>query len=1001
MESTNEETKPKSKLKGILVIVVIVVAAVAGAYYISIPHTPPQFTMVLNPPFFHASPGGWGQVLVEVSRMPGFNAGINVSLVNPPGWTSVNSLVINSTSINGTLTFQLTNQAQYGTYQLSVAGSVASGPGQTVPVSMKVVSVTPVTSQYGSGSVYDTTKSLDSGTLAALVSYVNGTLQFSKTTSQLDNLDVGDVIVAPPNTTQLVPKGFLLTVLDVRKAGETVLVDTRLAGLTEVFQELHFGHNPPISGSSGLSTSAIDSHPTDDVTNLCNTITCVTLFNWKAQPDNLPAHLSPTGQGDVTLDAYIKASAYAYAYGDISCCSNGVSVDFGLLALAHEEAYAGIMGSRGSHIIWPDNVLTTITSVNIQIFPGLLWIDINLNLDGQGSGILKEDVNANIDQYFNVIVGPTYNGGLPSAVQSYCEISGSGWDFCHYHDFLPPTTTFTIGLPTTTGDTYPQGGQPDWPMIAIGPKLSADVDGVAGLSFELFAYFLLNTGTGVTNSSEQGSWPCEPNYCPIWVLYFGIGATISLWINIQVWKASFGVTWPRLFQWEIAHADNYPPSNPVLGPPSASIDLSNPSFLSTNPIDWVAVMPLYGASFSCTYQNGVATQCSESGSGVPSYTADPEGENVTCTWMSKEVGELGESPAYNTHNEAYPGSQCAAPPLTSFPVGEIIAQGLTQLTVYVTAADAGGKQSQPSNTETLQIILPTPVLSIQYPTSGMSVYQNQPFTSLGTARVSTTITTSTPNGIIDLCQTEPQNIAWYVGGSFEADIVDVGEGGWVNAQFSGLGCNPTLTAKSSGQTTVYMVLLSTDPQTSNQYIAQTSNGNPLHITSTVINVQPAPTQPQPGGLSIQIITPTEPSNSPPHTPTSNPTVELQGTLTGGTAPYLVTWQGSWDGQTTTIAKGLKYNTLDYNWQVCMNGYPWFGFYGTITVTLSVIDSKGLTAQATSPPGISINFNCAVAQAFPPIPITGGLAGLLAVLFAMTGERVKMKPYSKVNRGDGH
>jgi hypothetical protein len=184
-----------------------------------------------------------------------------------------------------------------------------------------------------------------------------------------------------------------------------------------------------------------------------------------------------------------------------------------------------------------------------------------------------------------------------------------------------------------------------------------------------------------------------------------------------------------------------------------------------------------------------------------------------------------------------------------------------------------------------------------------------------------------------------------------------------------------------------MVLLSTDPQTGNQYIPETANGNPLYIASTVINVQPAPTQPQPGGLSIQIITPTESSNSPPHTPTSNPIVELQGSLTGGTAPYVVTWQGSWDGQTATIAKGLKYNTLDYNWQVCTNGYPWFGFYGTISVTLSVTDSTGATAQATSPPEISINFNCAVTQALPPIPIAEGVAGLLAVLFAITGERL--------------
>ena len=991
--SVQPSKSEKSRLKGLLVLAIIVVAAVAGAYYyVSIPHLPPQFMMVVNPPFFHASPSGGAQVLVQVSRIVGFNGGVNVSLANAPAWVSANPIVINSTSINGTLTILLSNQSQFGSYQLTVVGTAANGSSQTAPVSMKVVSVRPVTSQYGSALVFNTTKSLDSETLAALVSFANGTLQFSKTTPQLDSLDRGDVIVAPPNATKLVPKGFLLTVLGVRNVGDVVFVDTRLAALTEAFQELHFGHTPPLtSSSSGVSTLAIGSQPSDDVTNLCATeISCVTLFTWKVQPDNLPAHLSPNGQGDVTLDAYIEASAYAYAYGDISCCSNGVSVDFGLLALGHEEAYAGIKGSKGSVINWPDTELAKIVSANIQIFPGLLWIDVNVDLDGQGSGVLKEDVNANVDQFFNLIVGVTYNGGLPSSLQSLCNTSTSGFDFCHYHDFQPPTPTFNIGLPTDTGDG-PQS-QPTWPLIAIGPKLSADVDGVAGLSFEIFAYVLLNTGTGMTNAQGVDR-PCESNYCPIWVLYFGIGTSLSLWLNLQVWKASYTITWPRMFQWEIAHADNYPPSTPVLGPPDAPIDLSNPSFLSPNPIDWIAVMPLYGASFSCNYQNGVATKCSESGSGVPSYTADPEGENVTCTWMSKEVGELGESPAYNTHNEAYPGSQCAAPPLTSFPVGKIIAQGLTQLTVYVIAEDAGGEKSQPSDTERLQIILPTPVLTIQYPTNGMSVYQNQPFTSVGTARESTTITSTTPNGIVNLCQTEPQNVAWFIGGYYEQDIVDVGEGGWVGAQNGGLGCSPSLTAKTVGQTMLYMVLLTTDPQTGNQYILTNSKGNPIQASPITINVLPQPTQPQPGstGLSLQILTPSESPNSPAHTATSNPTVQLQGSLTGGTAPYLVTWQGTWDGKTTTIAQGLKVATLNYNWQVCTNGYPWFPFYGTIVVTLSATDANH--QYATAPNSISINFNCAVIGAMPPTYPAAGVATLLTLIFAVTADR-KTIPQNK-------
>ena len=977
------DAKPRaSRLKALVVLGIIIVAAVAGAYYyISTPHAPPQFLMTANPPFFHAAAGGWGQVLVEVSRMPGFTGGVNVSLTNAPAWISANPIIINSTSINGTLTFHLSNQAQLGAYSLTITGTVATGLAQTAPISLKVVGIKQVASQYGSGVVYDTTKSLDPETLAALVSYANGTLQFSKSTTQLNGLEQGDVIVAPPNSTSVVPKGFLLTVLDTSNSGATVFVDTRLAALTEVFQELHFGHTPPNGTSTSGTYSAPSFNPTpnDDVTNLCaSQITCVQLFNKKIEPTGFPADLG----GGTTLDAYLEASAYAYAYGDISCC---VNVDFGLLFLGHEEAYMGIKGSKGAQLNYHNNDIDTIASADIQIIPGLLWIDINLNLAGQASGILKEDVNANIDQFFNVIVGPTYNGGLPSALQSLCNTSTNGWDFCHYHDFQPPTPTFTVGLPTTTGDG-PQSN-PTWPLVEIGPSLSADVDGVVGLSFEIFVYALLNTGTGMGSSpASEANWPCEPTYCPIWIVYFGIGASIDFWINLQVWQAWYKITWPRLFQWEIAYAPQYPPSTPILyfytdlGP---GFDLTT----SSKPyVDAKAFLPQYGATYSC---NSSGTSCTES-PGVPSYTADPQGENVTCIWMTKEIGEIGQTPAHNDEDSSLPGDLCGLPPLTAWPTAKIaslIENSITKLTVTVIAENTGGEQSPPSNPVTIPVILPTPTLDIIPITQ--PIFQNNPFNAQGSATITSPLLQSF-TGLINLCQTEPQNIEWFVGGRFEADIVDTGEGGWVGAQSYGYGCNPALTAKAPGQVTVSMVMISTDPQTGNTYIPETANGNPLYIATTTINVQPAPTQPQPGGLSIQILTPSEPSTSPPHTPTVNPTVQLQGSLTGGTAPYTVTWEGSWDGKSAAIAKGLKYNTLDYTWQVCTNGYPWFGFSGVIYVTLSVVDANGLTAQATTPPEISINFNCAVIQVITSPPFAAGLASLLVVLFVLTGERIAVK-----------
>jgi hypothetical protein len=333
------------------------------------------------------------------------------------------------------------------------------------------------------------------------------------------------------------------------------------------------------------------------------------------------------------------------------------------------------------------------------------------------------------------------------------------------------------------------------------------------------------------------------------------------------------------------------------------------------------------------------------------------------------------------------GFNVSAPAVSQWPkdkITSIVVNGITQLTLSVTCKDAGGVPSAPSNTQIVHVIPPLPTLQIS--PIPPPIFQNQPFSPQGSATISTPLVQSF-TGLVDLCQTEPQNIAWFVGGNFEADIVDVGEGGWVNAQSSGAGCNPTLVATTPGQTTVTMVLLQTDPQTGNQYIPQSGeNPNPAYIQSVTINVQATPTQPSAGGLSVQITTSSEASGSPPHTPSSDTTVQLQGSVTGGTPPYSVTWTGWWDQVPTTIASGPAVSTLNYNWFVCTNGFPWFGRSGTLKVTLSATDSNGKTAQAYSPPYISINFNCIVIQALPPIfPVTA-LATLLTLIFVVTADR---------------
>src|SRR5208337_2068403 len=273
MEPTKGESKPKSKLK-VLLVLAIIIAAVAGAYYYaSIPHAPPQFSMTVNPSSFHAAAGGGFILFIQVNRVTGFTSDVNVTLLNPPNWISAATLVLNSTSVNGTMAVPLSKQALKGSYQLTVVGTAQGSADQTSTVSLKVVDVNPVTSPRGYALVYETTKTLDAGTLAGLVSFVNGTFQFSHSTSLLDGLQPGDVIAASFNETPILPHGFLRTVLDVRQQNGGVFVDTREASLLEAAQEIEFGVKGSSSiGSSGTSVSSVGLQP-ENAIDACNGLT--------------------------------------------------------------------------------------------------------------------------------------------------------------------------------------------------------------------------------------------------------------------------------------------------------------------------------------------------------------------------------------------------------------------------------------------------------------------------------------------------------------------------------------------------------------------------------------------------------------------------------------------------------------------------------------------------------------------------------------------------------
>ena len=89
-------------------LAIIIVAVVAGAYYYIItPQAPPQFSMTVNPPSFHAAAGGGFVLFIQVSRVAGFTSDVNVTLLNPPSWINSPTVTLNATNTNSTMTVPL------------------------------------------------------------------------------------------------------------------------------------------------------------------------------------------------------------------------------------------------------------------------------------------------------------------------------------------------------------------------------------------------------------------------------------------------------------------------------------------------------------------------------------------------------------------------------------------------------------------------------------------------------------------------------------------------------------------------------------------------------------------------------------------------------------------------------------------------------------------------------------------------------------------------------
>lgn len=862
--------------------------------------------------------------------------------------------------------------APKGSLQLTISATAPNSAPQTAMLTMRVVGSYNFTTPAGTGEVYNSTKMLDNPTIQALASYLNGTVTFSHSTPQLQSLELGDVILLQPKMSSTVPKGFSRTVLNVQESGGQVMVLTKQASLLDMFVTLHIGSPTLITNStSGLSGTSVQSTsaPQDEKPNTCQGGGIYWLYPKSGLNGGPETWNQSVQMGGLVITAGLTYGICLHGAVSISIhwggCFSGPEtlgntvcpipypgLDYFELTL---QGFAGasfdMNGKANSVIAWgPTKIGDDLDSGHIDLCDcGLLWVDWDLYLEGYGTGqVGSHDFDLNAHANFWIIEGPAYQNG------GWTWISNLGKDVACNFCSMDLTTVEALGGTSV--------------KFGLGPRADVSIEsGMASGNIALHGFLELDVGNIPSN--------------PLWKLSGGLDYTVGFggFYGVASWSHSDNIFGPI----PIFSASPYPPPTPVLIilNTANTIDLTNPGGIhSSGPVNG------WGATLG----------------------ADPQGLPVTCTWMSSEVGMLATTMATGNSLLACPG-----PSQTDFYglYNQIVTMGLNQLTVTVIAQDSAGEKSSPSNAVTVKVLLPTPQLQILCaPCSQPTITQNVPFTVQGRAWVNTVVSSAYPNGIIDRCQ----NVGWAVGGSYVADQVESGEGAWVGAQSGGTGCTTSLTASTPGPTTINLILSATDPQTGEQYVAVDNNGNPI-VQSVTVNVQASsttPPPPPPGATAptVTITMPTDGPSSPQHTPTSNPVVNLQGTVSGGTPPYTATWTAIYNGQTYTIdtfsSSGIHAIGLAFpndRWNLASSSYcSQYGYVnGLVSIQLSVTDSNQLTGQTggTTNPDGSANIDCVQIQTISPVP-GAALVSLLTVLFTVTAESkttLESKPWLRTSR----
>lgn len=500
----------------------------SSAQFTSTAQGPVQFKFAVLPPVVHVSPGVSNNVMVYIGRSPGFSGTVVIDLLNPPNWVAYRPLTLDAPSTNGTLIVAATPNAPKMMATLTVRASSPGSAEQTTTLDIRAVGVTKVTSPNGTAVVYETTKILDSETLRVLTSYSSdtGDVAFSKMTSQLQSLERGDVISAPPRASQVLPHGFLRMVLSVQQEGGPVTLQTRQAGILDAFQQLDvkgiIGAPSPAgsSSSSGLGAASRESFG----------------------PDGTEISFGPYNLGGTV----VAQGAFKFSWGipwhasiDCDYIVDGCDVDFYVHVGFLQEFQLSLTGGAGSVLNWLQDI-DTLTDTCIVIVPGILWIEVKLILQGLASGNLNQDVNFSFYESWGFEVGPSYD---------------DGWSLYKRWDLYPPTVE--------KSGTVGRGSGSD-AKLGIGVKLDGSVDGIAGV--------YVAGGIFAELDSDQSQKPT-------WWVDGGVDVGVGVYVDVDVFSTSYGGGPWTLLRFRMIDGENFPPEVIITQPiGKLMVDLSTASW---------------------------------------------------------------------------------------------------------------------------------------------------------------------------------------------------------------------------------------------------------------------------------------------------------------------------------------------------------------------------------------------------------------------------------------